>query len=982
MRLWRRLFLAILICIAYSRPASANHEPRITVPAYLGSINQFGPHAAAFDSVRGLLYQTYLGSGRVTVVRQDTLVVVRSWELPDWSNEGTVSLALSPGGDRIAVLRTSLTGADIALFSDAGAFLGMTSFGHDGRSVALAMTSTAAYIARAGLPLLQFNGTLLELGSVPSSALASLTLAGDELAYFAPEVGDQVNLVLLNTTSGSVRATAFTAPATASYVVRATSTELYIASCGGLTSVNIVTGAVVRSFGTEAIGCLTDVAISADGATAVALPFNSSGDTALVYVDLVAGTIGRSVRVAGGSGQLVAASQSGRVYVATRDYTSGLPAYSGVLDVASGELSALPYGITFAGGAYALAVGATTVSRYDRANNIWQTAAYGGTVTKTLHAPDGTVYVQIADAVARIRPGATRPDAFYAGGDDMVLNGTTLYSRDNAHIFVSDTNDTVSRVLTSLPRYQYREGMTLDARSGTLSLGWTYQQQNARSQVGLLLVNTANGATQDALSGNGSSLTFAHDPGGRRLFVVNGGDSGQTGGELHVVDLQSGAAIILPAPGMALGSPLVAMAYDSTRNLLAVADGANLAAFDGTGRQVWRTSVNSRALDVRSASWIVGGDNALTLVEPLTGRIISAAAVGYSLTDVGMVNDLVYGFDAISGASISAQRAARGLVFQVEAASLPPTSWETTPTSLIVGDAGGVIVVSSPHQGSGSRGTVPTFYSRWARPDLPVVTGAAQRSWTWGPRPWATQVEPYAEGSNGIRLVEYRDKARMELTDPTVNPAAAWYVTNGLLVQEMVSGQLQTGDRRFEPAPCPTDPARRGCASTMPVAGDGENNSSAPTYADMSGFVTGVDRSTGQRISTTLLPSEGQDRRLVVNSRPDLATDATELVEYDPTTRHNIPRVLWNYMNQRGSVYVNGRYVQQQVVDPLFAFGRPISEPYWTQARVSGETRDVLIQLFERRVLTYTPANPQEFQVEMGNVGQHYYAWRYGEKRW
>ena len=36
-----------------------------------------------------------------------------------------------------------------------------------------------------------------------------------------------------------------------------------------------------------------------------------------------------------------------------------------------------------------------------------------------------------------------------------------------------------------------------------------------------------------------------------------------------------------------------------------------------------------------------------------------------------------------------------------------------------------------------------------------------------------------------------------------------------------------------------------------------------------------------------------------------------------------------------------------------------------------------LIQLFERRVLTYTPSNPDAFKVEMGNIGQHYYTWRY-----
>src|SRR5690606_18565814 len=30
-----------------------------------------------------------------------------------------------------------------------------------------------------------------------------------------------------------------------------------------------------------------------------------------------------------------------------------------------------------------------------------------------------------------------------------------------------------------------------------------------------------------------------------------------------------------------------------------------------------------------------------------------------------------------------------------------------------------------------------------------------------------------------------------------------------------------------------------------------------------------------------------------------------------------------------------------------------------------------------RRCLTYTPDNPPGWQVEAGNVGQHYYEWRY-----
>ena len=44
---------------------------------------------------------------------------------------------------------------------------------------------------------------------------------------------------------------------------------------------------------------------------------------------------------------------------------------------------------------------------------------------------------------------------------------------------------------------------------------------------------------------------------------------------------------------------------------------------------------------------------------------------------------------------------------------------------------------------------------------------------------------------------------------------------------------------------------------------------------------------------------------------------------------------------------------------------------------IAGKEQPVLFQVFERRVLTYNPANPAAFRVEMGNVGQHYFRWRY-----
>jgi hypothetical protein len=63
----------------------------------------------------------------------------------------------------------------------------------------------------------------------------------------------------------------------------------------------------------------------------------------------------------------------------------------------------------------------------------------------------------------------------------------------------------------------------------------------------------------------------------------------------------------------------------------------------------------------------------------------------------------------------------------------------------------------------------------------------------------------------------------------------------------------------------------------------------------------------------------------------------------------------------------------------VFTMGYPVSEPFWASVQVGGNQRMVLIQIFQRRVLTYDPANPSAWQVEMGNVGRHYYRWRYGE---
>src|SRR5262249_22978628 len=52
------------------------------------------------------------------------------------------------------------------------------------------------------------------------------------------------------------------------------------------------------------------------------------------------------------------------------------------------------------------------------------------------------------------------------------------------------------------------------------------------------------------------------------------------------------------------------------------------------------------------------------------------------------------------------------------------------------------------------------------------------------------------------------------------------------------------------------------------------------------------------------------------------------------------------------------------------------TEPFWAEVKVAGVVRTVMVQGFERRVLTYTPTNPDPFKVEFGNIGQQYYTWR------
>ncbi|MCA1725408.1 MAG: hypothetical protein LC748_14405, partial [Thermomicrobia bacterium] len=57
--------------------------------------------------------------------------------------------------------------------------------------------------------------------------------------------------------------------------------------------------------------------------------------------------------------------------------------------------------------------------------------------------------------------------------------------------------------------------------------------------------------------------------------------------------------------------------------------------------------------------------------------------------------------------------------------------------------------------------------------------------------------------------------------------------------------------------------------------------------------------------------------------------------------------------------------------------GYPIAPVIIATVPIGGKATTVFVQAFERRVLTYNPNNDPAFRVEFGNIGQHYYRWRY-----
>ncbi|TVR74444.1 MAG: hypothetical protein EA415_05695 [Sphaerobacteraceae bacterium] len=261
----------------------------------------------------------------------------------------------------------------------------------------------------------------------------------------------------------------------------------------------------------------------------------------------------------------------------------------------------------------------------------------------------------------------------------------------------------------------------------------------------------------------------------------------------------------------------------------------------------------------------------------------------------------------------------------------------------------------------------PEFQQVWDRTDRPVQEGVAERTWMWGPgaNTDLTQ-EPYAEADNGERDVQYTDKSRMEMPVHPVDLESDWYITQGLLAWELMSGQVQVGDAEFVEA----------FPAEIQIAGD--PNSQGPTYATMGMHLDSSPR-TGGNLITDFMHAGGN-----IEPMSHLETYAVTDVDGDWQSvegiNQPIANVFWGFMNSTGPVYENGNLETGPVVaNPIYAVGYPLTPAYWTWVQVNNVEQNVLIQCFERRCLTYTPDNTQAWQVESGNVGQHYFDWRYNQ---
>src|SRR5688500_3267082 len=241
------------------------------------------------------------------------------------------------------------------------------------------------------------------------------------------------------------------------------------------------------------------------------------------------------------------------------------------------------------------------------------------------------------------------------------------------------------------------------------------------------------------------------------------------------------------------------------------------------------------------------------------------------------------------------------------------------------------------------------FESVWMRNDQPVAAKAIARSWTWGPAPLATGLETYTDAPDGSgkRLVQYFDKSRMEINNPKLAPDDKWFVTNGLLTVELISGRLQIGNTRFETG----KPAN----INMGADADDTNAVMYSSFGSVSNTSAGEKRQPDK--SSGGFATGRINRQGTVSDDPSKTrVPEAKITYFEKATGHNVPKIFMDVLLGSGTVRTGISNANRPLLDPwVFAMGLPISDAYWTTSKIGGKNMEVLVQAFERRVLTYAP---------------------------
>ncbi len=253
------------------------------------------------------------------------------------------------------------------------------------------------------------------------------------------------------------------------------------------------------------------------------------------------------------------------------------------------------------------------------------------------------------------------------------------------------------------------------------------------------------------------------------------------------------------------------------------------------------------------------------------------------------------------------------------------------------------------------------FQQRWQQHDQLVASGQANRSWTWGPTALTQVVREQEYISETFewheRQVQYFDKGRMEINNPDGDTASLWYVTSGRLPIDLMLAR--TSYRPFQ----------QWKDAYITAIGDPGH---FPRYLDLQPLYESPGIPRPERLNQAATDMLEPD--LSISRFEDSIHDAATILRQGQNN-HLVPQAFVDFMHQQGLILRNGNHVNTQIYDPLYIFGLPMTPAVWVRAQLGGVQRPVLFQIFERRVLSYTPSNPAAFQVEMGNVGAHYYDW-------